>query len=534
MKRTKQNGITLIALVITIIVLLILAGVTIATLTGENGILTRAFNATNNFDIAGEKEGIQIAKLSSEMEENGITEVTFQNEIDNVFGRGQASVKKSGSSFIVSFNNSQRTYKIYNNNIIIEYNIVSTLKGNEGSNDYEGEYYNYKDEIKKIVFENQMLGKEGASQSWDVSEKQDGKSIAYLVGDEIYIQTEGIIEFPQNSISLFKDFKNLESITGLEYVDTSKVISMSQMFMNCSKLTDLDVRNFDTRSVTGMTYMFYGCSSLKKIDVSNFNTSNVRNMIGLFYNCSSLERIDLSNFNTSNVTSLQWMFTKCNNLKEINLNGLDTSNVTNMMQMFSECKKLTNIDLSMLDTSKVTEMTSMFAQCNSLVQINVSNFDTSNVIRMNSMFYDCNQLQTLDLSNFNTNKVSNMDYMFRNCRSLTKLDIGNFNTENVTTMYNMFTFCRNLQELDLSSFDTEMVTNMNEMFYECLNLKTIYVSDKWNVNNVTDSTYMFGSCNNIMGGNGTKYTDKYTNIEYARIDTVENPGYLTYKEYRNE
>ena len=38
----KQNGITLIALVITIIVLLILAGVSIAMLTGENGILTRA------------------------------------------------------------------------------------------------------------------------------------------------------------------------------------------------------------------------------------------------------------------------------------------------------------------------------------------------------------------------------------------------------------------------------------------------------------------------------------------------------------
>ena len=45
MKRTKQKGITLIALVITIIVLLILAGVSIATLTGQNGILTRASDA---------------------------------------------------------------------------------------------------------------------------------------------------------------------------------------------------------------------------------------------------------------------------------------------------------------------------------------------------------------------------------------------------------------------------------------------------------------------------------------------------------
>ena len=41
----EKNGITLIALVITIIVLLILAGVAIATLTGDNGILTKAQNA---------------------------------------------------------------------------------------------------------------------------------------------------------------------------------------------------------------------------------------------------------------------------------------------------------------------------------------------------------------------------------------------------------------------------------------------------------------------------------------------------------
>ena len=41
----KQNAITVIALVITIIVLLILAGITIATLTGENGILKKASEA---------------------------------------------------------------------------------------------------------------------------------------------------------------------------------------------------------------------------------------------------------------------------------------------------------------------------------------------------------------------------------------------------------------------------------------------------------------------------------------------------------
>lgn len=52
----KERGITLIALVITIIVLLILAGVTIATLTGENGILTRASEARDKTEEAQEEE----------------------------------------------------------------------------------------------------------------------------------------------------------------------------------------------------------------------------------------------------------------------------------------------------------------------------------------------------------------------------------------------------------------------------------------------------------------------------------------------
>ncbi|MFR2534255.1 MAG: hypothetical protein ACLS95_03370, partial [Clostridia bacterium] len=46
-EKTKQRGITLIALVITIIVLIILAGVAINTLVGENGIITQAQRARN-------------------------------------------------------------------------------------------------------------------------------------------------------------------------------------------------------------------------------------------------------------------------------------------------------------------------------------------------------------------------------------------------------------------------------------------------------------------------------------------------------
>ena len=60
-----SNGITLIALVITIIVLLILAGVTIATLTGDNGILKKAGDAKTQTEQAKEDENLKIAIAGS-------------------------------------------------------------------------------------------------------------------------------------------------------------------------------------------------------------------------------------------------------------------------------------------------------------------------------------------------------------------------------------------------------------------------------------------------------------------------------------
>ena len=64
----KINGITLIALIITIIVLLILAGVSIAMLTGQNGILTQAQNAKQITEIAKIKEDWDVEKLGLKMQ----------------------------------------------------------------------------------------------------------------------------------------------------------------------------------------------------------------------------------------------------------------------------------------------------------------------------------------------------------------------------------------------------------------------------------------------------------------------------------
>ncbi len=64
----KTNGITLIALVVTIIILLILAGVTISMLTGENGILTKAQKAKEQTEIASQEEQRKLARSRSNNE----------------------------------------------------------------------------------------------------------------------------------------------------------------------------------------------------------------------------------------------------------------------------------------------------------------------------------------------------------------------------------------------------------------------------------------------------------------------------------
>ena len=84
LKNKKNNGITLIALVITIIVLLVLAGVTIATLTGENGILTRASQASEKTKQASAEEQVQLAVVGSIGKDGNINIDSLNDELAKV------------------------------------------------------------------------------------------------------------------------------------------------------------------------------------------------------------------------------------------------------------------------------------------------------------------------------------------------------------------------------------------------------------------------------------------------------------------
>ena len=94
--KNKTQGITLIALVITIIVLLILAGVTIATLTGDNGILTRANNAKEQTENAEEKEKVKLSSTAALTKATGeeINQEDLEEELGEYFETGKYAVEE--------------------------------------------------------------------------------------------------------------------------------------------------------------------------------------------------------------------------------------------------------------------------------------------------------------------------------------------------------------------------------------------------------------------------------------------------------
>ncbi|MCH4165690.1 MAG: BspA family leucine-rich repeat surface protein [Lentilactobacillus diolivorans] len=283
-------------------------------------------------------------------------------------------------------------------------------------------------------------------------------------------------------VGFLSEMTNLESITGMDNIDTSKATNMSSMFKGDVYLTDLDISKFDTSNVTDMSWMFDDNQNLRALDVSKFNTSKVTNMAG----------------------------------------------------MFSATESLTDLNVSNFDTSKVKDMSYMFFQNMALKSLDVSNFNTSQVTNMSNMF-GRNRLAVLNLANFDTSKVTDMDGMFTHSQVLTSLALLNFDTSKVTTMANMFAWDDVLTSLDLSSFDTSNVTDISRMFYENSQLSILKLGNK-TLNKGLDGSELpeHSSASKIPNSNPLRYA---TGSGWLAVDannggTVDNPqGKTVYDGY---
>ena len=394
-----------------------------------------------------------------------------------------------------------------------------------------------------------------------INEKLGNGTIKHIVFDKSFSTYT-----PTSLFRFFKNLTKLETITGLEYLNTAKVTDMSYMFDRCLSLTSLDVTHFNTANVTNMSSMFSSCSSLTSLDVTNFNTANVKNMGYMFKGCSALLSLDVTNFNTAKVTDMSYMFRSCVALTSLYLTNFNTANVTNMSFMFSSCSSLTTIYASSkFVTTQVSNSSDMFYNCEKLKGEEVWTEDKATdktyakieggyfsgaIPRVKyadgTLTFFLASKETLGENEYELNRGANppgwanhskeitkvvFDTSFANakptsccrwffgCDKLKQIEgIKNLNTENVKDMSNMFYGCSGLISLDVTNFNTANVTNMRGMFSSCNNLATIYTSEKFVTTKVENlNSLMFKGDENLKGAlpvyKATKISCKYANYK---------------------
>ena len=185
----------------------------------------------------------------------------------------------------------------------------------------------------------------------DYSAKGDGSVKAWMDGTELYIGGYRKIIAGKSLNCAFRDGKSINSITGIDLLDTSRTTNMGYVFNNCgynSSEFTLDLGdNFDTSNATTMVYMFGSCG----------------------YNSTKFSLNLRDEFDTSKVTDMSYMFIDCGRscpTFTLDLgNRFDTSSVTTMYRMFERCgyssTAFTTLDLSTFRVSANTNL-SLFAE----------------------------------------------------------------------------------------------------------------------------------------------------------------------------
>ncbi len=551
---SKKDGITLIALVITILVLLILAEITIGTVASDNGILQNSVKAKERTEIAEEREIVDTAAVQAMSKNNrGIIEKTkLETELDNLTGEGVTEVTEDTEEggYFVKFIESGRIYKVdENGNVEYLGQEEELLTKAEITADPE------RDTTPKLTQEVDLTVKTiidigeidytlvyAWSKNQDTAPADTEFTVADLEGEgrirkttvhsdvsdegNYYLWVRAVVgEIEQEECfgpyaikdhAMLVDVNWTSSLSDAGFLGNATV--KRALVKSITIKNTLDGHSKDdpnTWDVTdgkkGKYLAWYEGDETNGYEVTiageggvvaNSPSAYLFRNIGSGIKNEEVTITGLENLDTGLIEgSIEYMFENCK-ATSLNLSNFNTSEVTSMSSMFWGCSNLTELDLSNFDTSNVTSMYGMFRDCTKLNTLNISKFNTKNVKSMEMMFYNCSSLTKLDIKNFDTSSVTSMSYMFSSCGA-TNLDLRNFDTSNVTYTGYMFDSCK-ATSINVSSFDTSNVKSMRGMFSSC-SAPNLDLSN-FDTSNVTDMWMMFTSC-------------KATKLDLSNFDT---------------
>ena len=390
----KRKGITLIALVITIIVLLILAGVTISALSGDNGILTNASKAKYATELSQYNEELQLFKSNKVLEN-----MNFEG----------GSLVSAENSLDYNTKPAEETGNIYN--------VIPSL---------EGSHFDGKLEVIKgeLLLNSQDKTEIEVAQSVGVAvnpyEITDEGELISSNGNLLLMDEEtGTLRLPESVTSIGEGaFANLDGLKKIIIPGTVKTIKTSAFSYNQSLEEVILENGVETIEINA----FLGCGNLQKIEMPESVKSIGANC---FKDCIKLDNVVLP----SNLTTLQVQtFNGCKSLKSLKL----SDNLEKIgSQCFTNCaikelkfpKTLKKIDgsifpsaIEFIDTSEndyyefingvlyTKDKVTLLFVISTLKTINIE--DSVENISQNA-FHLCTELKTIELPA----KVKNIDIL---------------------------------------------------------------------------------------------------------------------------
>lgn len=436
----KQNkAITLIALVVTIVVLLILAGVTLKLVLDNNGIIQKSKEARSETIVADEKSKVEMAYLSAALKKLGdtVTAEELQEELDSSVGAGKTVVTTNGDGTLnVLFNETGHNYNV-----------------DEGT-------------VEKVEIDNTKMA------MFDTGENVAKKMHSLAIEGEIINNGESYGNLSINAIKRYKETPDLTKMTDANIVSWTDAYTAYEqnpsayksMIPEGTKLCPIymwfeESGEEEIRSGYGHKNLTEeGGALIRKVKTGTIYWWSESNKVYLNPDCSIMfcrlpylaDISGLRELKTDNVTNMSRMFDNFNNQSLTNVDALsnwNTSNVTNMSRMFTTCSVLANIDsLANWDTSKVTDMSWMFGNDDGgAMEISdltpIEKWNVGNVIDMNSMFLGCKIKNINSLSNWNVSNLASVSQMFQGNPITDASGINNWNITKVTNFDRMFYLC---------------------------------------------------------------------------------------------
>ena len=547
--KNKNKGITLIALIITIVVLIILAGVALNIALGENGIFTKSKLSADTYVNAAANEVEELQKAESIIDEliesktdpyNGqatadeVVPQLFMYEIINPATAsneegvdGITKLADTSEELKIAATNTKPTAKIVGINYdtafgsLAEYTAYNDIAGSGYENtDTEASHTKFENIVKnnysKLVIP--------AKVTLNASGEYDANGTEYTV---VEVGSLGDIEFESNQTShgdstLVPYFtKNVSEIvipnTIIRFSDYTN--AGEGAFSWYSMLTSLKIPS----SVTSIgDRAFFGCSSLTSVTIPNSVTS-----IGddAFYECSNLTSITIP----SSVTSIgDDAFGSCSSLTSVtilcNLTNLYLSGVfddapvenytfgvgeipTSILEYNSDVKNVVLLD-------GVTSIgDSAFNNCSNLTSVTIPNSVTS---IGNEAFNNCSNLISVTIPN----RVTSIgDNAFNSCSSLTSMIIPN----SVTSIGDYaFEYCSNLTSITIPN----SVTSIGESAFEgCSSLASVTIPNS--VTSIGSSAFNYlpsGSTIYVQSQDVANLLVDYTNYESSNTTVVVDPS----------